>query len=84
METLKINLNEIKQNEKVEQIKMDDFTITTNKSKKELVIYKDENIIAEYKNNNGWYFSGKSVNAIWETLQNHFDAIQKIIKELQK
>ena len=82
MDTLKINLNEIKQNEKVEKIKIDDYTITTN-DKKDLVILKDDLVIVEYKNN-AWFFNGKSINSMWECLQNHFEAIQKIIKELQK
>ena len=61
---------------------------------KNLIITKDDQVspdgakcaprvIAEYKNN-GWLFNGKSINSMWETLQNHFEAIQKILEVMNK
>ena len=87
-ETFKIDLNNIIKNKQTKnEIRLNEFSIIT-PNKNELVIMKDNDnsenakqIIAEYKNNS-WYFNGKNIDAIWQTLENHFEAIQKIINEL--
>lgn len=43
-----------------------------------LLITKDETVIAEFKNND-WFLKGKSVNAMWETLVNHYESIKALM-----
>lgn len=63
-----------------DSLKIGNFTLTNGETLDKLFITKDDIIIAEYKDN-CWLLNGKSIGAIWETLENHYEAIKKILNK---
>ena len=44
--------------------------------------YDDDKVVAEYKNND-WIINGKSINAMWEALENHSEVLKILTSTVQ-
>lgn len=84
--SLKVDLDKLKANKEVvydtvtcNSLKIGDHVLTTD-DKGSLLLLKDDMVIAEFKNND-MFINGKSVELIWQTLENHYDALRKLFIE---
>ena len=76
---LKIDLDKLKSPKEAVfgTIRLGNYTITTENNA--LIVKCGDKIIAEHKNND-WFLEGYSINSIWKTLENHYEAIMTIQK----
>lgn len=70
----KVDLSKFDRND----VKIGDYQFITD-DKGALKVVKNEKIIAEY-NGTEWLFNGKSISAMWEALENHYQAINSLVK----
>lgn len=62
-------------------IRAGEYAFTSNGDK--LIITKGDLVIAEHKDND-WYFNGKSIGAIWDTLQNHYEVLSALTASVEQ
>ena len=76
---LKVDLAKIKSPRECvfTSIKLGDYSITVVDG--QLVIKKGDKIIMNHINDD-WYLEGCSINSIWKTLENHYEAIMELQK----
>ena len=81
MTNLNIDLSKIRdpRKGKFDSLELGPYTLTVGENKC-LIIKLDNEIIAEYKNND-WLLGGYSVKSMWKCLENHYESLKAIIEE---
>ena len=81
MSNLNIDLTKIRdpRKGKFDSLELGPYTLCVGENKC-LIIKLDNEIIAEYKNND-WLLGGYSVKSMWKCLENHYESLNAIIEE---
>ena len=79
--SLTVDLSSLKSNKdiKVDSLKIGEYVITQENQTNHLVVVKNDLVIAEHTGND-WLLNGKSLNAIWQTLENHYEVLKNLIE----
>ena len=81
--SLKVDLSTIKpqqqnKNLKVDSIQIGDYVIKQTEPDGWLTIYRGEDEVAVFSDDD-IFFGGKSITAIWKTLENHYEALKALL-----